>query len=45
MYVIKGICFYDLFDVDIYIFKYLNIVGWVDIVGIGMFKIVVFDEI
>lgn len=44
-HVIKGTRPYDMPDADIYIFKYSNIAGWVDVAGTGMFKTVVFDEI
>lgn len=36
---------YELPPANVYIFKYTNIHGWVDIAATGFFKAVVFDEI
>lgn len=36
---------YDLPWADVYIFKYSNIFGWVDLAATGLFKAVIFDEI
>lgn len=42
---IKGTKLYDLPKADVYVFKYTNLFGWVDIFGTGFFKEVVFDEV
>lgn len=44
-HIIKGTKPYDLPWADIYIFKYSNIAGWVDIAAQGVFKAVVYDEV
>lgn len=44
-HIIKGTKPYALPPADIYIFRYSNIAGWVDIAATGIFKAVVFDEI
>jgi hypothetical protein len=44
-HMIKGTKPYDLPEADVYIFRYSNIAGWVDIAAQGIFKSVVFDEI
>ncbi|MBV5269029.1 MAG: ATP-dependent helicase [Afipia sp.] len=44
-HIIKGTKPYDLPAADVYIFKYSNIFGWVDIAATALFKAVVFDEI
>lgn len=44
-HIIKGTKPYKLPPADIYIFKYSNIGGWVDIAATGIFKAVIFDEI
>lgn len=44
-HIIKGTKPYDLPYADLYIFKYSNLFGWVDIAATGLFKAVVFDEI
>lgn len=36
---------YDLPPADIYVFRYSNISGWVDVAGKGLFRTVLFDEI
>jgi hypothetical protein len=41
---IKGTCPYDLPEADVYVFRYTQIAGWVDIVAKGLFKFVVYDE-
>lgn len=45
VHVIDGTTPYRLPRADICVFKYSNIVGWVDIAATGFFKVVVFDEI
>lgn len=44
-HVIKGTKPYDLPEADLYLFRYSNIAGWVDIAATGLFRSVVFDEI
>lgn len=44
-HIINGTKPYDLPEADLYIFRYSNIAGWVDIAATGLFKSVVFDEI
>jgi hypothetical protein len=44
-HVIQGTKPYPLPDADVYIFKYSNAFGWVDIAAEGRFRSVVFDEI
>jgi hypothetical protein len=44
-HVIQGTKPYWLAPNDVYIFKYSNIAGWVDIAATGKFKTVIFDEI
>lgn len=43
-HVIQSTSPYELPDVDVYIFKYSNSFGWVDIAATGRFRSVVFDE-
>lgn len=43
-HVIQGTQPYKLPPADIYIFRYTNIAGWVDIASTGIFKAVIFDE-
>ena len=45
VHIIKGTRPYDLPPADVYIFRYSNIAGWVDIAATGLFRAVVFDEI
>ncbi|MGV2886216.1 SNF2-related protein [Paenibacillus taichungensis] len=42
---IKGTRPYDLPAADVYLFKYSQLLGWVDTFGDGFFKAVVYDEI
>lgn len=42
---IRGTKPYDLPQADVYIFKYSQLLGWVDTFGDGFFKAVVYDEI
>ena len=44
-HIIKGTRPYKLPPADLYVFKYSNIAGWVDIAATGIFKAVVYDEI
>lgn len=44
VHIIKKTTPYDLPEADIYIFKYSNIFGWVDLFDSGFFKSVIFDE-
>lgn len=44
-HVIKGTKPYDLPPANLYIFRYSNIHGWVDVAATGFFKAVVYDEI
>lgn len=45
VHVIAGTTPHGLPPADIYIFRYSNIAGWVDIAETGIFKSIVFDEI
>lgn len=42
---IKGCKPYDLPDADVYIFKYSQLRGWVDVYATAFFKTVIFDEV
>lgn len=44
-HVIKTTKPYDLPAADIYIFSYSKIIGWTTIVGTGLFKSVIYDEV
>jgi hypothetical protein len=44
-HIIAGTRPYDLPEADLYIFRYSNIAGWVDIAERGIFRSVVYDEI
>lgn len=44
-HIIKGTQPYDLPVADIYIFRYSNVFGWVDIFDTGMFRTFITDEI
>lgn len=44
-HIIGGTKPYDLPEADLYIFRYSNIAGWVDVAAEGLFRSVVFDEI
>ncbi len=44
-HVVQSTMPYDLPDSDVYIFKYSNIFGWVDIAATGKFRSIVFDEV
>lgn len=44
-HIIRGTKPYKLPPANIYVFRYTNIHGWVDIAATGFFKAVVFDEI
>lgn len=41
---IKGTRPYDLPETDVYVFRYTQIAGWVDIIAKGLFKLAVYDE-
>lgn len=43
-HVIQGTKPYPLPSVDVYIFKYSNAFGWVDIAATGQFRSIIFDE-
>lgn len=43
-HVIKGTKPYSLPPADIYIFRYSNIAGWVNVINEGAFKTVIYDE-
>ncbi|WIW89282.1 DEAD/DEAH box helicase [Sphingobium sp. V4] len=45
VHIIKGRTPYDLPEADVYIFKYSNVAGWVDIIKEGLFRSVVYDEV
>lgn len=45
VHVIAGTKPYDLPQADLYIFRYSNVSGWVDVIGKGLFPSVVWDEI
>lgn len=42
---IKGTRPYDLPEADVYLFKYSQLLGWIDTFGDGFYKAVVYDEI
>ena len=44
-HIIGGTTPYALPDADVYLFRYSNIAGWVDIAETGRFKSAVFDEV
>ncbi len=44
-HIIRGTAPYSLPHADVYIFKYSNIAGWVDVADRGVFRLVGFDEI
>ncbi|BCH33219.1 hypothetical protein MesoLjLc_51490 [Mesorhizobium sp. L-8-10] len=44
-HIIQGTQPYDLPPANLYIFKYSNIFGWVDVAATGFFKAAIFDEI
>jgi superfamily II DNA or RNA helicase len=45
VHVIKGRTPYDLPAADVYIFRYSNVAGWVDIIKEGLFRSAIYDEI
>ena len=45
VHVIKGRAIYDLPQADVYIFRYSNVAGWVDVIKSGMFRSAIYDEI
>jgi len=45
VHVIKGTKPYDLPPADVYIFRYSNVLGWVDVITTGIFKSVAYDEV
>lgn len=45
VHVIRGVSPYDLPPADVYIFKFSNIYGWVDVLGKGLLRVVAWDEI
>lgn len=45
VHAIRGTRPYTLPPADVYLFKYSQLMGWVDIFATGMFKTVVYDEI
>lgn len=45
VHVIAGTKPYDLPPADLYLFRYSNVAGWVDIAATGMFRSVILDEI
>ena len=44
-HIIKSTRPYELPNADLYVFKYSNIAGWVDVAATGAFSAVVYDEI
>ncbi|KIC42211.1 hypothetical protein RA27_02105 [Ruegeria sp. ANG-R] len=44
VHVIKGTKPYDLPVADLYVFRYSNIAGWIDIINTGLFKTAIYDE-
>ncbi len=44
-HIIAGRTPYDLPPADVYIFRYSNITGWVEVIAEGVFKSAVFDEV
>jgi len=45
VHVIGGTKPYDLPAADVYVFRYSNIAGWIDVIKTGLFKTVVYDEV
>jgi hypothetical protein len=45
VHVIDGTRPYDLPVADLYVFRYSNVAGWIDVAARGIFRSVVFDEI
>jgi len=45
VHVIKGRTPYDLPTADVYIFRYTNIIGWMDLFKNGLFRSVAYDEV
>lgn len=45
VHIVKGRAAYDLPPADVYLFKYSNVIGWVDVIAEGLFKSVIYDEI
>ena len=44
-HIIKGTRPYALPPADVYVFRYTNIAGWVDVAATGLFPVVIFDEV
>lgn len=44
-HIIKGTKPYDLPVADVYIFKYSNVAGWIDVITTGLFRTVIYDEV
>lgn len=45
VHTIKGTKPYDLPAADVYLFRYSNVAGWVDVIKEGLFKTVAYDEV
>lgn len=45
VHIIKGTKPYDLPAADVYVFRYSNVAGWVDVIKEGVFKTVAYDEV
>lgn len=45
VHVIKGTKPYDLPAADVYVFRYSNVAGWIDVLKTGLFKTVAYDEV
>nr|WP_277923142.1 DEAD/DEAH box helicase [Sphingomonas sp. CARO-RG-8B-R24-01] len=45
VHIIAGTKPYDLPAADVYLFRYSNVAGWVDVIKDGLFKTVVYDEV
>lgn len=45
VHVIKGRMPYDLPPADVYIFRYTNVAGWVDVIDKGSFRSAIYDEV
>lgn len=45
VHIIKGRTPYDLPPADVYIFRYTNVIGWVDVIDKGLFRSVIYDEV
>jgi len=45
VHIIGGTKPYDLPPADVYLFRYSNVAGWIDVIDQGLFKTVAYDEV